>query len=61
MLFKVTEKIILPLEALQLGKVYSIDAEFESCCIEKENQKPIKGYFMKAPPMKSCTIEIDSD
>ena len=42
-----------------MGKVYSIDAEFESYCIEKEDQAPIKGYFLKVPSMKSCVIEID--
>ena len=52
-------KNILTIEPLQVGKVYSIDAEFESYCIEREDQEPIKGYFMKVPSMKSCVIEID--
>ena len=46
-------------EPLQAGKVYSIDAEFENFWIEKENQEPVKGYFLKVPLMKSCAIEID--
>ena len=46
-------------EPLQVGKVYSIDAEFESYCTEKENQEPIKGHCLKVPLMKSCAIEID--
>ena len=46
-------------EPLQVGKAYSIDAEFGSYCIEREDQEPIKGYFMKVPSMKSCVIEID--
>ena len=58
---QVKEKIKLSIELLQQGKVYSIDAEFESYCIEKEHQEPIKGYFLKVPHMKSCAIEIDSD
>jgi hypothetical protein len=40
--------------------VYSIDAEFESYCIEKENQEPSKGYFLKAPQIKPCAIDIDN-
>ena len=30
---------MLTLEPLQVGKVYSIDAEFESYCIEREDQE----------------------
>ena len=41
-ILKVKEKTILSIEPLQQGKAYSIDAEFESYCIEKENQEPIK-------------------
>ena len=58
-ILKVKGKFILTIEPLQVGKVYSIDAEFESYCIEREDQEPIKGYFMKVPSMKSCGIEID--
>ena len=58
-ILKVTDKIILTIEPLQVGKVYSIDAEFESYCIEKEDQKPSKGYFVKAPSVKSCVFEND--
>ena len=58
-ILRVKEKIILSIEPLQVGKVYSIDAESESYCIEEENQEPTKGYFMKVPSMKSCVIEID--
>ena len=47
------------IEPLQVGKVYSSDAEFESYCVKREYQEPIKGYFMKVPSMKSCVIEID--
>ena len=49
----------MTIEPLQVGKVYSIDAEFESYCIDREGQEPIKGYFMKVPSMKSYVIEID--
>ena len=58
-ILKVKEKIILTIEPLQVGKVYSIDSEFESYCIEKEDQERIKGYFMKVPSVKSYVIEID--
>jgi hypothetical protein len=58
-ILRIKEQCILSIEPLQVGKVYSIDAEFESYCIEKENQEPIKGYFLKVPQMKSCATEID--
>ena len=58
-ILKVKNKIILTIEPLQVGKVYSIDAEFESYCIEREDQEPIKGYVMEVPSMKSCVIQID--
>ena len=52
----------MTIEALQVGKVYSIDAEFESYCIERKDLEPITGYFMKVPSMKSCVIEAgDTD
>ena len=61
MLFlKVKEEIILSIEPLQVGKVYSIDSEFESYCIEEENQEPIKGYFPKVPQTRPL-IEVDSN
>ena len=47
------------IERLQLGKVYSIDAGFESYCIE-ENQEPIKGYVLNVPQTRPF-IEVDSD
>ena len=56
---KVKEQLLSSIEPLQLGKVYSIDAECESHCVENENQEPIKGYFMKVPHMNSCAIGID--
>ena len=60
-ILKVTDKFIGSIdEPLEQGKVYSIVAEFESYCIE-ENQEPIKGYFLKVPHMKSCAIEIEPD
>ena len=49
----------MSIEPLQVGKVYSIDVDVESYRIEKEDQEPIKGYFMKVPLMRSCAIEID--
>ena len=61
MILQVKDKFIGALEPLEQGRVYSIDAEYESYCIEKENQEPINGYFMKVPQMKSRAIEIDSD
>ena len=60
-ILKVNEKNILSIEPLQQGKVYCIDAEFESYCVEKEIQEPIKGYCLKVPQIKFCAIEIDSD
>ena len=56
-ILKVKDKFIGSIEPLEQGKVYSIDAACESYCIEKENQEPIKGYFLKVPLMKSCAIE----
>ena len=58
-ILKVKDKFIGSVEPLEQGRVYSIGAEFESYCIEREKQEPIKGYFMKVPSMKSCAIEID--
>ena len=59
---KVKDKFRLTIEPLKVGKVYSIVAEFESYCIEKEDQEPIKGSSMKVPSMKSCVIEVgDTD
>ena len=40
-ILNVKEKIRLSIEPLHVGKVYRIDADFESYCIEKENQEPI--------------------
>ena len=60
-IWKVKDKLIGALEPLEQGKAYSITAEFESYCIDKENQESIKGYFLKVPQMKSCAIEVDSD
>ena len=59
---KVKDKcfVIGSIEPLEQGKFYSIDAEFESYCIETENQQPIKGYFPKVPRTRPF-IEIDSD
>ena len=37
-ILKVKDKSIGSTEPLEQGKVYSIDAEFESYCIERENQ-----------------------
>ena len=51
----------MSIEPLQQGKAYSIDAEFETYGIEKENQEPIKGYILKVPQIKTCAIEIDSE
>ena len=60
-ILKVKDKLIGSIEPLEQGKVYSTDAEFESYCIEKENQEPIEGHFLKVPQIKSCAIEIESD
>ena len=60
-ILKVKDKFILSIEPLQQGKIYSIDAEFESCCIQKENQERRKGNILKVPQMKSCAIEIEYD
>ena len=60
MILKVKDKRIGSIEPLEHGKVYSIDAEVESYCIEKENQEPIKGYVLKVPQTRPF-IEVDSD
>ena len=59
MILKVKDKFIGSIEPLEQGRLYSIDAEFESYCIEKENEN-IKGYYMKVPSMKAMGVEIDS-
>ena len=59
MILKVKDKFIGSIEPLEQGRLYSIDAEFESYCIEKENEN-IKGYYLKVPQMRAF-IEIDSD
>ena len=61
MILKVKDKFIGSVEPLEQGRLYSIDAEFESYCIEKENEESIKGYYMKVPSMKAVGVEIDSD
>ena len=61
MILKVKDKFIGSIEPLEQGRLYSIDAEFESYCIEKENEESIKGYYMKVPSMKAVGVEIDSD
>ena len=58
-ILKVTDKFIGSIEPLEQGRLYSIDAELESYCIEKENEN-IKGYYLKVPQMRAF-IEIDSD
>jgi len=60
MILKVKDKFIGSIEPLEQGRLYSIDAEFESYCIEKENETPIKGYYLKVPQMRAF-IEIDSE
>ena len=60
-ILKVKNKFTGSIEPLEHGKVFSIDAEFESYCSQKENQEPIQGYFLKVPQMKSCAVESDSD
>ena len=61
MILKVKDKFIGSIEPLEQGRLYSIDAEFESYCIEKENEESIKGYYLKVPQMKAVGVEIDSD
>lgn len=61
MILKVKDKFIGTIEPLEQGRLYSIDAEFESYCIEKENEESIKGYYLKVPQMKAVGVEIDSD
>ena len=61
MILKVKDKFIGSVEPLEQGRLYNIDAEFESYCIEKENEESIKGYYMKVPSMKAVGVEIDSD
>ena len=52
LVLKVKAKFKGPTEPYEPGKLYNIDAGFETYYIEKENQEPTKGYFMKAPSMK---------
>ncbi len=61
MILKVKDKFIGSIETLEQGRLYSIDAEFESYCIEKENETPIKGYYLKIPQMKSCSFDVEVD
>ena len=61
MILKVKDKFIGSIEPLEQGRLYSIDAEFESYCIEKENETPIKGYYLKVPQMKAVGVEIEID
>ena len=58
MILKCKDKFCGCIEPLEQGRLYSIDAEFESYCIEKEHETPIKGYYLKVPQMRSF-IEID--
>ena len=60
-ILKVKDKWIGSIEPVEQGKVYSIDAEFESFCIEKENQEPVKGYYIKVPQMRPFIEINDSD
>ena len=60
-ILKVKDKWIGSIEPVEQGKVYSIDAEFESFCIEKENQEPVKGYCIKVPQMRPFIEINDSD
>ena len=60
MKLKVKDKWIGSIEPVEQGKVYSI-AEFESFCIEKENQEAIKGYYLKVPQMRPFIEINDSD
>lgn len=59
MILKVKDKFMGSIEPCEQGMVYSIDAEFQSYCIEKENDEDIKGYFLKVPSMKKCDFEVD--
>ncbi len=60
-ILKVKDKFIRFILPLEQGRLYSIDAEFESYCIEKENEESIKGYYLKVPQMKAVGVEIDTD
>ena len=59
MILKVKDKFLGSIEPLEQGRLYSIDVEFESYCIEKENETPIKGYYLKVPSMKAVGVEVD--
>ena len=61
LILKVKDKWIGSIEPVEQGKVYNIDAEFESFCIEKENQEPVKGYYIKVPQMRPFIEINDSD
>ena len=60
-ILKSTDKICGCIEPLEQGKSYCINAEFQSYCIEKVNEEPIKGYFLKVPQMKSCSFDVEVD
>ena len=61
LILKVKDKFIGTIEPYEQGKLYSINAEFHSYCIEKDNEAPINGYFLKVPSMKPCCMLIESD
>ena len=60
MILKCKDKFCGCIEPLEQGRLCSIDAEFERYSIDRENETPIKGYYMKVPQMKAI-IEIDSE
>ena len=61
LILKVKDKFIITVEPYEQGKLYSINAEFNSYCIEKNNEAPINGYFLKVPSMKPCGMLIECD
>lgn len=59
LILKVKEKFLCAFEGCEKGKTYVIDAEFESYCIDRKNEEPLKGYYLKVPSMKPCNIIVE--
>ena len=60
-LLKVKDKFMVSIEPCEQGMLYSIDVEFCSYCIEKDNQEPIKGYYAKIPTMRRLDVDTQSN
>ena len=52
-ILKCKNKWIGYLYDLNPTKHYNIDVEFESFCVDKQDEEPVKGYYLKIPSMKA--------